>query len=146
MCSARAVELSEQGQGVFWSQLTRLRSPLDDLIGSGPAGKTLANEFTQLALLIRNALDSPGADQHERVFHLNFELQNVMTNIRKQPGLSHFLLPSLFPDLQRTASGGSVIMVNASIYSCDALALIVFLNRDLVHIPLYITHEDVGDL
>ena len=141
MCSARAVELSEQGRGVFWSQLTRLRSPLDDLIGSGPAGKTLANEFTQLALLIRNALDSPGADQHERVFHLNFELQNVMTNIRKQPGLSHFLLPSLFPDLQCTA-----IIINASIYSCDALALIVFLNRDPVHIPLDITHEDVRDL
>jgi tetratricopeptide (TPR) repeat protein len=81
----RAVELLEQGRGVFWSQLTRLYSPLDDVIVSGPAGKTLADEFTQLALLIRNILDSLGADQHERMCHLSFELQKVVTNIRPSP-------------------------------------------------------------
>ncbi|KAI9568167.1 CHAT domain-containing protein [Boletus coccyginus] len=58
---AHAVELLEQGQGVFWSQLTRLRSPLDDLVISDPAGRTLADDFTRLALLIRNTLDSTGA-------------------------------------------------------------------------------------
>ena len=35
---ARAVGLLEQGRGVFWNQLTRLRSPLDDVRASGPAG------------------------------------------------------------------------------------------------------------
>lgn len=39
-----AVELLEQGRGLFWSQLTHLRS-LDDVIASGSAGKTLADEF-----------------------------------------------------------------------------------------------------
>ena len=141
---ARAVELLEQGRGVFWSQLTRLRSPLDDLIGSGPAGEILADEFTQLALLIRNALNSPGADQHELVCRLNLELQRVVTNIRKLPGFSHFLLPSLFSDLQRVASGGPVIILNASKYSCDAL--VVLLDRDPVHIPLQITQEGVRHL
>ena len=141
---ARAVELLEQGRGVFWSQLTRLRSPLDDLIGSGPAGVILADGFTQLALLIRNALNSPGADQHELVCRLNLELQRVVTNIRKLPGFSRFLLPSLFSDLQRAASGGPVIIVNASKYSCDAL--VVFLDRDPVHIPLQITQEGVRHL
>jgi hypothetical protein len=62
---ARAVELLKQGRGVFWSQLTRLHSPLDDFILSSPAGKTLADEFMRLAFLIRNALNSPGPDQHE---------------------------------------------------------------------------------
>ena len=141
---ARAVELLEQGRGVFWSQLTRLRSPLADVTGSSPAGKTLADEFTRLALLIRNALNSPGADQHERLCHLNLELQRVVTDIRNLRGLSRFLLPSLFPDLQLAASGGPVIIVNASKYSCDAL--IVFLDRDPVHIPLQITQEGVRDL
>jgi CHAT domain-containing protein/tetratricopeptide (TPR) repeat protein len=141
---ARAVELLEQGRGVFWSQLTRLRSPLVDLIRSGPAGKTLADEFAQLALLIRNAFNSPGADQHERVCRLNLEMQRVVTNIRTLPGLSRFLLPLLFSDLQRAASGGPVIIVNASKYSCDAL--IIFLDRDPVHIPLQITQEDVRRL
>jgi CHAT domain-containing protein/tetratricopeptide (TPR) repeat protein len=139
-----AVELLEQGRGVFWSQLTRLHSPLDDVVVSSPAGKTLADEFTQLALLIRNALKSPGASQHERLCHLNFEMQRVVTDIRALPGLSRFLLPSLFPDLQRAASGGPVIIVNASKYSCDAL--VVLLDRDPVHIPLTITRENVRDL
>jgi CHAT domain-containing protein/tetratricopeptide (TPR) repeat protein len=138
---ARAVELLEQGRGVFWSQLTRLHSPLDDVTVSSPAGKTLADEFTRLALLIRDSLNSPGADQHERLCHLNFELQTVVTNIRDLPGLSRFLLPSVFPDLQRAASGGPVIIVNASRYSCDAL--IVFLDQDPVHIPLQVTQENV---
>jgi CHAT domain-containing protein/tetratricopeptide (TPR) repeat protein len=141
---AHAVELLEQGRGVFWSQLTRLSSPLHDVGVSSPAGKLLAEEFTRLALLIRNALDSPGADQHERLCGLNIQMQTIVTNIRELPGLSRFLLPSLFPDLQRAASGGPVIIVNASQYSCDAL--IVFLDRDPVHIPLGITQEDVRDL
>ena len=141
---ARAVELLEQGRGVFWSQLTRLRSPLDDVIASGPAGRTLANEFTRLALLIRNVLNSPGADQHERLCRLNFELQNVVTNIRELPGCFHFLHPSLFPDLQHAASEGPVIIVNASKYSCDAL--IVFRDQDPVHILLQITQQDVREL
>ena len=142
--SVHAVELLEQGRGVFWSQLTRLRSPLDEVVGSSPVGKTLANEFMRLAFLIRNSLNSPGADQHERMCRLNLEMKTVVTNIRKLPRLSRFLLPSLFPDLQLAARGGPVIIVNASKYSCDAL--VVLLDRDPVHIPLQITQEDVRDL
>ena len=141
---AHAVELLEQGRGVFWSQLSRLHSPLDDLIGSGAAGKTLADEFTGLAVLIRNALNSPGADQHKRLCRLNLEIQRVVTSVRELPGLSRFLLPLLFSDLQRAASGGPVIIVNASKYSCDAL--IVFFDRDPVSIPLQITQENARAL
>ena len=139
-----AVELLEQGRGVFWNQLTRLHYPLDNVTASGSAGKSLADEFTRLSLLIRNALNSSGAGQHERLCHLNYKMQSVVTNIRNLPGLSRFLLPSLFSDLQRAASGGPVIIVNASKYSCDAL--IVFHDRDPVHIPLQTTQENVRDL
>ena len=76
--------------------------------------------------------------------HLNHELQSVVTNICNLPGLSHFLLPLLFSDLQRVASGGPVIIVNASKYSCNVL--IVLLDRDPVHIPLRITQEGVREL
>jgi CHAT domain-containing protein len=142
---ARAVELLEQGRGVFWSQLTRLHSPLEDVIASRPGRKDVGRRVhARLASLIRSALNSPGADQHERLCHLNLEMQKVVTNIRELPGLSRFLLPSLFSDLQRAASRGPVIIVNASQYSCDAL--IVFLDHDPVHIPLQITQEDVRDL
>ena len=141
---ARAVELLEQGRGVFWSQLTRLHSPLEDVISASPAGKELADEFTRLASLIHNVVNLPGADQHEQVCHLNLEMQRVVTNIRELPGLSRFLLPSLFSDLQRAASEGLVVIVNASKYSCDAL--VVLPDRDPVHIPLQVTLEDVRDL
>ena len=144
-CSpTRAIELLEQGRGVFWSQLTRLHSPLDNVVATGSRGKSLADEFTRLSLLIRNALNSPGADHHEQLCHLNNEMQRVVISIRELPGLSRFLLSSLFPDLQRAASGGPIIIVNASKYSCDAL--IVFFDRDPVHIPLVITQEGVRGL
>ncbi|KAH0827319.1 hypothetical protein J3R83DRAFT_3945 [Lanmaoa asiatica] len=123
-----AVELLEQGRGVLWSQLARLRSPLDDVIASGPAGKKLADDFIQLALLIRDALDSP----------------EVVTGVRGLPGLSRFLLPSLFSDLQQAASEGPVIIVNASKYGCDALVVLV--DQNPVHIPLSITKEDVQEM
>ena len=140
----RAVELLEQGRGVFWSQLTRLYSPLEDVLSASPAGKKLADEFTRLASLIRNVVNSPGADQHEQVYHLNLEMQRVVMNIRELPGLSRFLLPSLFSDLQRAASEGPIVIVNASKYSCDAL--VVLPDRDPVHIPLQVTLEDVRDM
>ena len=130
---AHAVELLEQGRGVFWSQPSRLHSPLDDVaLVSSLAGKTLADEFTRLALLIRNALNLPGVDQHERLCRLNVELRTVVTDIRNLPGLSRFLLPALFADLQRAASEGPVV--------------IVFLERDPVHIPLQITQTDAREL
>ena len=139
-----AVELLEQGRGVFWSQLTRLRSPLDDVIASDPTGKMLADEFTKQTLLIRTALDSPGPDQHDRVCCLNVEFQSVVTRIRELPGLSRFLLPPLFPDLQQAAREGPVIIVNASEYGCDAL--VVLLDRNPRHIPLSITKDGVREL
>ncbi|KAF8132848.1 TPR-like protein [Boletus edulis] len=139
-----AVELLEQGRSVFWSQLSRLRFPLDDVMASGPAGRLLADEFMHVASLIRIALDAPGADQHGRLCHLNLDMQRTIINIRELPGLSSFLLPSLFSDIRHAASGGPVIIVNASQYSCDVL--VVLLDRDPVHMTLQITKESVHDL
>ena len=140
----RAVELLEQGRGVFWSQLTRLRLPLDDVIASGPPGETLADEFSRLTSDIRIALHSSDIDQHDRLYHLNSELKRLVNKIRELPGLSHFLLPLPFSELQRAASGGPVVIVNASQYGCDAL--VVLHDRQPVHILLRITREHVRDL
>ncbi|KAG8217021.1 hypothetical protein J3R82DRAFT_7337 [Butyriboletus roseoflavus] len=71
----------------------------------------LADKSTQQTLLIRTVLDSPGPDQHDRVCHLNIELQTVVTRIRELPGLSGFLLPPFFSDLQQAAREGPVIIV-----------------------------------
>ncbi|KAN0085728.1 CHAT domain containing protein [Tylopilus felleus] len=140
----RAVELLEQGRSVFWSQLTRLQTPLHTVLESGLEGKALADKFTQLALDIHNTLNMPGPDQHEQLWQLNLKLQQVVTDIRALPSLSHFLLPTLFSDLQRAALGGPVIIVNASKHSCDALIIVI--DRDPVHIALQITQDGVRGL
>ncbi|KAF8436264.1 hypothetical protein L210DRAFT_2475882 [Boletus edulis BED1] len=103
-------------------------------------GKELAGDFTRLASLIRNTLDSPGGDQHEKLYRLNLELQRVVTNIRQLPGLSRFLLPSLFSDLQRAAHHHQCEQVQLRRARHPAL------DRDPVHIPLQITLERVRDL
>ena len=140
----KAVESLEQGRGVFWSRLTRLRSPLDDVAESGPAGRSLAEKITHMTSTIRNTFNSPGSDQHDRVCRLNVEPHRVVSSIRELPGPSRFLLPSLLPDLRRAASGGPVIVINASKYSCNALFVTV--NRDPVHIPPLITKDYVWGL
>ena len=78
------------------------------------------------------------------MYHLNSELKHLLNKIRELPGLSHFLLPLPFSDLQHAASGGPVAIVNASQYGCDAL--VVLHDRDPVHIPLRTTQQDVRDL
>ena len=85
---AKAVELLEQGRAVFWNQLTRLRSPLDNVVKSEPQGEVLTDEFTRLTSLVCNILNLPGPDQHDRVCRLNLELQKVVSEIRELPGLS----------------------------------------------------------
>ena len=143
---ANAVELLEQGRGVFWSQLARLRSPLEDVVASGNTGMELAARFTHSASLLRTVLDAPtnAESQHDRACRLSIQLQDVVSDIRKLPGLSRFLQPPLFSDLQIAAAGGSVIIVNASQYGCDAL--IVVADRDPIHVALPITKAGVCDL
>ena len=87
-----------------------------------------------MTLADRNVLNTPGADQYEQLWRLNLELQEVVTNLRVLPGLSRFLLPSIFSHLQSAAREGPVVILGASQYSCEAL--IIFLDRDLVAIVL----------
>ncbi|KAG2740892.1 hypothetical protein P692DRAFT_20880765 [Suillus brevipes Sb2] len=72
------------------------------------------------------------------------QLDDVISRIRMLPGLSRFLLPQLFPDLQEAARDGPVIIVNASQYGCDAL--IITSTQDPVHIPLNVTQAEVSEL
>ena len=139
----KAVELLEKGRAVFWTQLTRLRSPLDSVVESGPQGKVLADEFARLTSLVRNTLNSPSPGQHDRVCGLNPELQKVVSKIRELPGLSRFLLPS-FSDFQRAARDDPVIIMNASRYGCNALVVLV--DKDPVHVPLPVSKRDVREL
>ncbi|KAF8551333.1 hypothetical protein OG21DRAFT_1487080 [Imleria badia] len=122
-----------QGAAPLCNTLMARRAPLPLVLQSSNED-CAPNSTAVLPLQPYHLMGKPGAD-HEQLCPLNLEMQRVVTNIRELPGLSRFLLPSLFPDLQRAAAaanGGPVIIVNASKYSCDAL--IIFLDRDRVHI------------
>jgi CHAT domain-containing protein len=139
-----AVELVEQGRAVFWTQLARFRTTLDELSMDHHTGAALAEEFRQLSFRLRNAFDQSTEDQSPQIRQLTIEWDDVVSRIRMIPDFSRFLLPPLFSDLQKAAEEGPVIIVNASQYSCDAL--IVLSDRDPVHVPIGITQTEVSDL
>ncbi|KAG9312086.1 hypothetical protein JVU11DRAFT_7369 [Chiua virens] len=127
-----AVEFLEQGRGILWNQLSRFDMSLAVLEGHGGKGQDLKNSFTRLSSSLRNLTQGSGGT--EPYWRVREEWQCVVDEIRCQEGLSRFLLPPHFDDLQRAAEDGPVIIVNASTYGCDAL--IVLFDRPSIHVPL----------
>ncbi|KAG1720342.1 CHAT domain-containing protein [Suillus lakei] len=149
-CSVRhgalmtAVELVEQGRAVFWTQLARLSSPLDELSLSGETGAALEEEITQLSSRLRSAFDQSTEDLSPQIRQITIQWNDVISRIRILPDFSRFLLPPLFSDLQKAAEEGPVIIVNASQYGCDAL--IIRSAEDPFHVPLGITRGEASEL
>ncbi|KAG2337380.1 hypothetical protein BDR05DRAFT_993055 [Suillus weaverae] len=129
--ACRAVELLEQGRTVIWTQMTRLRTPLDSLQTRGDHAVTLVKKFRDLSSL----LDKPPANYPEETPRVDVEAEEIqyrrlvedwdraVEEIRKIEGFSRFLLPPLFSDLQDAARVGPIIMLIASKLSCDAIII-----------------------
>ncbi|KAG1833379.1 CHAT domain-containing protein [Suillus variegatus] len=129
--SGRAVELLEQGRTIIWTQMARLRTPLDSLQTCGDHALTLMKRFRELSSL----LDKPPASHSEgtrradaeaeetRHRHLVKDWNGTVEEIREIEGFSRFLLPPLFSDLQDAARGGPIIVLVASKSSCDAIII-----------------------
>ncbi|KIJ34776.1 hypothetical protein M422DRAFT_181687 [Sphaerobolus stellatus SS14] len=122
-----AVELLEQGRTVLWSHLSRFQTPLDDLSGLNTLGESLSVEFRKLSTALRQTQDPL------EFYKLKKEWEDVIKRIREFPGFSRFLLYPLYADLEKAAQCGPVIIVNASVYSCEAL--IIFQQRYPFPIP-----------
>ncbi|KAG2130307.1 CHAT domain-containing protein [Suillus bovinus] len=127
----RAVELLEQGRTIIWTQMTRLRTPLDGLQACGDHAVTLMKKFRDLSSL----LGKPPSSHPERTQRVDVEAEatryrrlvgdwnGTVEEIRKVEGFSRFLLPPLFSDLQDAARDGPIIMLVASQSSCDAIII-----------------------
>ncbi|KAG1783411.1 CHAT domain-containing protein [Suillus placidus] len=127
----RAVELLEQGRTIIWTQMTRLRTPLDSLQTRGDHAAALMKKFRDLSSL----LDKPPAKYPEATPRVNVEAEETryrrlvedwnraVEEIRKIEGFSRFLLPPLFSDLQDAARDGPIIMLIASKLSCNAIII-----------------------
>ncbi|KAG2738703.1 hypothetical protein P692DRAFT_201873766, partial [Suillus brevipes Sb2] len=127
----RAVELLEQGRTIIWTQMTRLRTPLDSLQAHGDHAAALMKKFRDLSSL----LDKPPANHLEATPIVDVEAEEtryrclvedwnrVVDEIRKIEGFSRFLLPPMFADLQEAARDGPIIVLVSSRSSCDAIII-----------------------
>ncbi|KAG1848303.1 CHAT domain-containing protein [Suillus subalutaceus] len=126
-----AVELLEQGRTIIWTQMMRLRTPLDSLQTHGDHAAALMKKFRDLSSL----LDKPPANDREATPGVDVEVEETryrrivkewngaVEEIRKIKGFSRFLLPPLFSDLQDAARDGPIIILIASESSCHAIII-----------------------
>ncbi|KAG2746738.1 hypothetical protein P692DRAFT_20739459 [Suillus brevipes Sb2] len=127
----RAVELLEQGRTIIWTQMTRLRTPLDSLRAYNDHAAALMKRFRDLS----SVLDRPPASHADGTPSVNLEAEDtryrrlvedwngVVEEIRKFEGFSRFLLPPMFTDLQEATRDGPIIVLVASKSSCDAIII-----------------------
>ncbi|KAF9240229.1 hypothetical protein BU15DRAFT_87712 [Melanogaster broomeanus] len=123
-----AVEMFEQSRGLFWTHISRLRTPLDKLRAMW------TDKFERLSRQLDVPSMTLGDDTEEgqRYRRAQRDWNDVVDSIRAVDGFNDFLLPPSYHDLKAAAAGGPVIILNASRHSCDAI--IVLAHDNPVHI------------
>ncbi|VUC27850.1 unnamed protein product [Clonostachys rosea] len=135
-----AISRLERGRGVLASSLQDLRTDLSRLQENHPE---LASSF----LDIRDTLDrsywtdlqtkigdsSPGSSpdnasqflkaEVDKRHEANEQMQLLVQDIRAKDGFERFLLPLSEAEMRETASQGPIVIVNVSIFRCDALVI-----------------------
>jgi hypothetical protein len=130
----RAVELLEEGRGVFWSQALTLRTPMTDLHDIAPELEerlrciSFALEQGSLRDVSRNMSDSPQKvmSMEKEASHfqdLGDEWLATLEEVRQLEGFKDFLRPSRLSTLRGAAAKGPVVILNASEAGCSALIL-----------------------
>jgi hypothetical protein len=122
----QAVQILEQGRGVFWMQTFHLRTTAFDGVPEEDC-QELQRMFRLLEHGARRAELQEQSVQHERELEerrqLNEAVQVLIAKIRGYPGLDRFLLPPAFDALFSSLPDGFVVIVNASKLGHHALLL-----------------------
>ncbi|KAM0345625.1 hypothetical protein ACHAPU_006278 [Fusarium lateritium] len=128
--ASRAIELLEIGRNVIASSLQDLRIGLFMLQEKHP---DLFNQCSQLRHQLDEADVQDDATKRESATsetgflgsdgrrQVNEQLQNLLDEIRIQPGFEDFLLARSAADMQAAAKDGPIVIINLSGYRCDAL-------------------------
>jgi tetratricopeptide (TPR) repeat protein len=123
----QALEMLEQGRGVFWAQTLHLRTGAFDGVPQDEC-----DELQRLLrLLDHSASGFESSDQSaeqrepdlERQRRLNDEVEALICKIRGYAGLDRFLLPPTFDALVGALPDGFVVVVNTSKLGHHALLL-----------------------
>jgi tetratricopeptide (TPR) repeat protein len=126
-CHSQAIEMLEEGRGVFWAQALHLRSTGTDGVPDGDR-----EELLQLLRLLdhgahRLETSEKAQVQLERELEtrrqLNDQAEALISKIRGYPGLDRFLLPPAFDVIFAALPEGFVSVVNASKIGYHALLL-----------------------
>jgi len=156
----KALEWLEQGRCLVWSQLNRLRTPVDDL---REHDEHLAQRFIDISSALELSgsrrglgtldIDAPLSQkmslQDEAHVHVKLagEWNQLLDEIRCISGFHDFLQPPQMSDLLKNLPpDGPIILINVHETRCDALALISGIETPL-HIRLdNFTHELASEL
>jgi tetratricopeptide (TPR) repeat protein len=126
-CLPQAVEMLEQGRGVFWTQTLHLHANAFDGVPEDDR-----QELQRMLRILEHGARrverlEQSATQHERELEtrrrLNDAVQVLIRKIRGHPGLDRFLLPPAFGALFCSLPEGLVVIVNASKLGHHALLL-----------------------
>ncbi|KAH6915569.1 CHAT domain-containing protein [Coprinopsis sp. MPI-PUGE-AT-0042] len=143
----KALEWLEQGRCVVWSQLSNLRTPIDDLrLHNSQLAQSVADVSKQLETAGssrgQSHINLPMSDkislEDEARAHLKLARQwdDLLKTVRSIPGFESFLLPLPCSSLlQHLPPSGPVVIINVDKQRCDAIALLAGLEEPL-HIPL----------
>jgi hypothetical protein len=120
-----AVEILEEGRGVFWAQALRLRGTELDLLPPDEAQKLKELFHILEAGSVRNdTLTSPQQEREAEQRRVRSEAaENIITDIRSRPGMKRFLMPPAFSSLAQLLSMGFVILLNISELGQHALVM-----------------------
>ncbi|TDL18816.1 hypothetical protein BD410DRAFT_727920 [Rickenella mellea] len=125
-----ALEWMEQGRSIVWGHILQLRSPVDDLCRDHPK---IAKELTQISNELERGASGDhfttgkynesceGAVQRHQQLARDWEL--TVEQVRQTSGFERFLLPKQFSELRQAAHDGPIVVLNASIFGCDALII-----------------------
>jgi tetratricopeptide (TPR) repeat protein len=125
--SNQALEMLEEGRGVFWAQALRLRtSAFDDVPQEDSQELQRLLGLLDFSTRRIESLDQDAAQRDhdiERRRQLNEEAEAVILKIRGYAGLGRFLMPPAFDTLVGALPDGLVVLVNASKLGYHALLL-----------------------
>ncbi|EDR09678.1 uncharacterized protein LACBIDRAFT_319008 [Laccaria bicolor S238N-H82] len=144
-----AVEWSEQGRSIVWTQLLQLRTQNHDLQKQEPK---LASELQRLSTMLQKLALEEDSSSSALAGSLNLvpkkdhvlqspedlaeKWEKLVLSIRKIPKFQNFLLPKKVEELQAAASIGTVIIINAQAKQCDALILSRTAPTDHIKLPI----------
>jgi tetratricopeptide (TPR) repeat protein len=137
----RALDWLERGRCLVWSQLSSLRTPVDQL-------RLVDEQLAERLVAVSKALETSGSgsgktrvgiDKDDSAslnssVDLAVEWKDLVSSIRQKPGFEDFLETKVF-SMEDLPSRGTVVVINVHETRCDALALRAGWNAP-IHIAL----------